>query len=266
MNLQFFFPFIMGLFFIFQDLFANTVEESFLLINGHTKEPVVMKGPYINDRISPCSTFKITLGLMGYDAGILIDESMPVWVFQEGYDDYLDSWKAPQYPASWMKFSCLWYSKILALEIGLDKIQNYLESFAYGNQDVSVGLAPPGSTSIAWINSSLKISPKEQVDFIQKMVSGKLGVSPEAFQMTKTILFKEKLCAGWSLFGKTGWSGSSVAKDGITKEHGWFVGWIEKEDKFYPFAYLIRDKKINLPERVPRVKELLMQSGIMIEL
>lgn len=78
--------------------------------------------------------------------------------------------------------------------------------------------------------------------------------------MTKVILFKEELAEGWRLFGKTGWSGSDITKDGKTLEHSWFVGWIEKGHHFYPFAYLIRDKKINLDQRVPRVKQLLMQS------
>jgi hypothetical protein len=126
-----------------------------------------------------------------------------------------------------------------------------------------VGLAQPGKTThAAWINSSLTISPKEQVDFIQKMIQGKLSISNYAIQMTKLIVFKEELAQGWKLFGKTGWSGSDITKDGKTLEHSWFVGWIEKDHHFYPFAYLIRDKKINLEQRVPRVKQLLMQSQI----
>jgi beta-lactamase class D len=40
--------------------------------------------------------------------------------------------------------------------------------------------------------------------------------------MTKTLLFKEVSPDGWKLFGKTGWSGSDIGKDGKTLEHGWF--------------------------------------------
>ena len=81
--------------------------------------------------------------------------------------------------------------------------------------------------------------------------------------MTKAILFKEELPEGWKLFGKTGWSGSDIAKDGKTLEHGWFVGWIEKDCYFFPFAYLIRAQKINLDQRIPRVKQLLVESNVM---
>ena len=137
-------------------------------------------------------------------------------------------------------------------------MQNYLALFAYGNQDISVGLAKPGKTShAAWINSSLTISPKEQVAFIQSMILGNLSVSKYAVEKTKAISFKEELLEGWKLYGKTGWSGSDVKKEGRTLEHSWFVGWIEKDAYFFPFAYLIREEKIDLDQRIPRVKQLL---------
>lgn len=248
---------------IFQCAHVFPAEENFLLIHGITDEIMMEMGPYINKRISPCSTFKMTLGLMGYDAGILKDENAPTWDFQEGYDDWLEAWRSPQTPLSWMKYSCVWYAKLLALQLGLEKIQDYLASFEYGNQDMSGGLAKPGPIDPAWINSSLKISPKEQVDLIQKMIRGQLPISPSAIQMTKVLLFKEELPEGWKLFGKTGWSGSDIAKEGNTPEHGWFVGWIEKGHCFYPFAYLIREQKINLDQRIPRVKQLLAESNVM---
>lgn len=237
-------------------------EENFLLINGITNETVLELGPHVEERISPCSTFKITLSLIGYDAGILIDETTPTWDFQNGYDDWLASWRAPISPKSWMQYSCVWYSKVLSLQLGLEKIQSYLTSIKYGNQNMSGGLAVPGPMNPAWINSSLKISPREQVDFIQKMVVDKLPISSNAIQMTKVILLKEESPEGWKLFGKTGWSGSDIGKDGKTLEHGWFVGWIEKDNNFFPFAYLIREQKINLDQRIPRVKQLLVESKI----
>ena len=264
MNYPLFSKLIASLLFIFSCMSCFSNEENFLLINGETNEVVLELGPHINKRISPCSSFKIALSLMGYDAGILKDEKNPLWDFRDGYDDWLESWRAPQTPESWMKFSCVWYSKLLALQLGVEKMQSYLTSFEYGNQDISVGLAPPGKTThAAWINSSLTISPKEQVNFIQNMIQGKLSISNDAIQMTKVIVFKEELAEGWQLFGKTGWSGSDITKDGKTLEHSWFVGWIEKGHHFYPFAYLIRDKKINLEQRVPRVKQLLVQSNVM---
>lgn len=236
-------------------LFA--AEENFLLKNGLTNEIIFETGPHLDERISPCSSFKIFLSLMGYDSGILKDEVTPTWNFQDGYDDYLESWKVPLNPRNWMKHSCLWYSKNIAQDLGLKKIENYLDLMEYGNKDMSGGFHPPEPLGVAWICSSLKISPREQVDFIQDMVLGKLAFSLKAVEMTKNLIYIEELQGGWKLFGKTGWSGHDICKDGITLEHGWFVGWIEKDGQFYPFAYLIKENQINLPQRIPRVKQLL---------
>lgn len=244
-----------------RSMHAFAVEENFLLINGETNEVITEFGPSINKRMSPCSTFKIALSLMGYDADILKDEINPIWDFQEGYNDWLLSWRDPQSPSSWMKYSCLWYSEVLSQELGLEKIQNYLNSIEYGNRDVSAGLIQPGFLYPFWINSSVEISPREQVEFLQKMIQGKLPISSKAIKMTKAILFKEDLHEGLKLFGKTGWSGSDITRDGKTLEHSWFVGWIENDQNFYLFAYLIRDKKIDLDQRIPRVKQLLIESN-----
>lgn len=240
----------------------HSLEENFLLINGNTNAIVIESGLNIDTQMSPCSTFKITLALMGFDAEILHDKDLPVWEYQEGYDDFLESWKAPQTPQSWMQHSCLWYSKLIALQLGAEQMQKYLHSMEYGNTDISSGLPQPEFKNVAWINSSLKISVREQVEFIRKLVLHLHPITPNAIQMTKAILFKEELSNGWTLFGKTGWSGSDITKDGITWEHRWFVGWIEKKDQFYPFAYLCRDNKIALNETIPRVKQLLTEATV----
>lgn len=232
----------------FENAFA--AEENFLLINGLTNDIMVELGPHINERATPACSFNIALSLMGFDSEILKNEQNPTWPYQEGYDDYLELWKAPHNPHFWMKHSCLWFSKLLASQLGLETIQSYLAAFSYGNEDMS------GGVTKAWLTSSLKISPKEQVEFIQKMNQEQLPISSYAIQMTKAILYVEQLAEGWKLYGKTG-LGSITDQDGNKVEVGWFVGWVEKDSIFFPFAYNIRDKKLTPGQRVPRVKQLL---------
>lgn len=240
-------------------------EERFLLVEGESGATLFQLGSQIEEGMSPCSTFKIPLSLMGYDAGILKDENTPIWDYQEGYDDFLDTWKGQQSPQSWMKYSCVWYSKLLSCQLGLNQMQNYLAAFNYGNQDLSVGIVPPGQEDPAWFHSSpLRISLSEQVDFISKMLQYKLAVTSYAIDMTKEILFKQELPQGWKLYGKTGWSGSIGNHDNDLLEYSWFVGWVEKNGQYFPFAYFIREKKIRLDQRIPRVIELLKQSGIVV--
>lgn len=258
MDRQLFSRLILCILFTFPCVHAFSAEENFLLMNDVTEEIVFELGPHIDERITPACSFNIVLSLMGYDAGVLKDEKTPTWDFQQGYADDYESWKAPQTPQSWMKHSAVWYSKAIALQLGLEKIQYYLASFEYGNQDMSGGL------TTAWLSSSLKISPKGQVEFIQNMIHGKLPVSTEAIEMTKVLLFKEELPEGWKLYGKTG-KGVIREQDGQNLEVVWFVGWVEKDHTFFPFAYNVREIKIPPGQSIPRVKQLLVESKVMAE-
>jgi beta-lactamase class D len=234
-----------GLVFWALSIFAG--EENFLLMDATTNTVIHELGPHIHERMSPGSTFKMALSLMGYEMGILEDEWTPIWGYHEGYVAYRESWKTSQSPRSWMKNSCIWYSQILAPKLGLEMIQNYLALFEYGNQDMSGGI------TTAWLGSSLKISPAEQVRFIQKIIQERFPLSSQATEMTKRILFVEELPDGSKLFGKTG----LFDQEEENLEVGWFIGWVEKEEKYFPFAYQIRAEHINPENRIPRTKQLI---------
>jgi beta-lactamase class D len=141
----------------------------------------------------------------------------------------------------------------------LETIQNYLALLEYGNQDMSAGL----TINPAWISSSLAISPREQVDFIQKMIHEKFSISNSAIQMTKALLLKEELPEGWKLYGKTGLGTTYRKDDDLSLKVRWFVGWIENDHAFFPFAYLITEKEIDIGQTIPRVKQLLVESQVM---
>lgn len=230
-------------------------EENFLLMDGSSNTVLLEIGPHLEERVTPCSTFKIPLSLIGFDAGILIDADYPTWYFKEGYDLFVASWKEPQTPRSWLKTSCIWFSQEITQTLGEQSLQEYLQRFDYGNQDLSGGLTQ------AWLASSLKISPQEQVIFLQRMLSGELPVSQHALDTTRALLFIEELPTGWKLYGKTGWSGSIRRPDGVN-QIGWFIGWLERQDQYLPFAYQIRDIAIALDQRIPRARELALSALI----
>lgn len=234
-------------------------EENFILINGSTNEMIREFGSGLEECVTPASTFKIVLSLIGYDTGILQDEQTPTWDFQEGYDDFLQLWKSSQNPQTWMTCSCLWFSKMIVLQLGIERLEHYLSLFEYGNQDVSTGMVLPGPNNPLWVSSSLKISPKEQVHFLQKMVQEKLPISRHAMEMTKKLLFKEEFASGWKLFGKAG-LGTTTDKNGENLRARWFVGWLENGHNFFPFAYLLKEKEVDTQQTFPRVKQLLEET------
>ena len=208
-------------------------------------------------RYSPCSTFKIALALMGYDVGILKDEMHPQWPFKPEYEAFLESWKNPHNPTSWIKNSCVWYSQVLTPQLGMKKFQDYVKEFNYGNQDISGDKGQNNGLTNAWLSSSLEISPEEQVVFLEKLLLNKLPVSTHAQTMTRNIVYVEDLSHGWKLYGKTG-SGYLLNADRTQKleiNHGWFIGWIAKGDKKIIFVNHIVDNKKEAEHAGPRAKE-----------
>jgi beta-lactamase class D len=182
-------------------------------------------------RHSPCSTFKLAISLMGYNEGILLDETHPEFPFQIGYIDKYESWRKPHNPTTWLKNSCIWFSQVITQKIGIRKFKDYLAKLNYGNQDASGDKGTNNGLTNCWLSSSLQISPVEQMEFLEKLVTNKLAVSQKAQDFTRTIMYIETLSNGWKLYGKTG-GGYGVASTGLldqNKEIGWFIGWIEKD-------------------------------------
>ena len=196
-------------------------------------------------RLSPASTFKLALSLMGYDANILVDETKPVWPFVKGYSDWPATWEDSATPRLWMEKSIVWYSQRLAEALGPTKFQAYTRQFNYGNADVSGNPGKHDGLTHAWLGSSLKISPVEQLAFLRKLVRQELGVSKLAYDMTTRIADYGVQKSGWHAFGKTGAMPSS--RIGIRgdryKMYGWFVGWAVRGDRKIVFARLVGEEQ-----------------------
>ncbi len=198
-----------------------------------------------NARHAPCSTFKIPISLMGYNEGLLTDETHPELPFKEGYADYLKTWKQPHNPSLWLRNSCVWFSQALTQELGMNKFKDYVIKFDYGNKDISGDRGKDNGLTRAWLSSSLEISPEEQTVFLQKLLANKLPVSLISHEMTRNILFVEDLSDGWKLYGKTG-SGSLLNHDRTQKldiQMGWFIGWAQKDSRTIVFAQYIEDEE-----------------------
>ena len=175
---------------------------------------------------------------MGYNEHILQSENEPVWLPNAHITREVCNHK--QAPQTWMSNSCVWYSQEIMKKIGMQKFKGYVEKFNYGNLDIS-GDEGQGLTS-SWLSSSLKISPNEQIKFLQKLLSNELPVSLEAQELTKKLLFTKDYIKGWELYGKTG-SGELADKRTI----GWFIGWIKKDERVIICAhYIENDQEMEL--------------------
>ncbi|CAM2155259.1 Beta-lactamase OXA-18 [Pararobbsia alpina] len=195
-------------------------------------------------RVTPASTFKIAISLMGYDSGILKDAHNPTFEYRQGDPDWLGAiWKQPTDPTRWIKYSVVWFSQRVTTSLGMTRFADYAKQFAFGNANVSGDSRHPDGLTHAWIDSSLEISPREQVSFLTKLVNRKLPVTDHAFAMTEQITEVTQLPDGWDIHGKTGAGFPANADGSDDRAHGWgwFVGWARREDKTLVFARLIQD-------------------------
>ncbi len=231
---------------------ASTADGCTLLVDYKTGKTISKKGD-CETRHSPASTFKIPLALIGFDSGILKDEHNPAWEFKEGYTVNKDDDRQTTNPVMWEANSVVWYSQKLTKQLGMKKFRKYVDQFNYGNKDLAGDKGKNNGLTNAWLISSLKISPVEEVNFIKNIFDRKLGVSTKAYEMTQSILPEFKTENGWKVKGKTG---SGTLPDNI-RSQGWFVGWAEKGKQKIIFAKFLIEDKSDLPSG-PKAREQLL--------
>jgi beta-lactamase class D len=198
------------------------------LVVDHRTGKILHRSGACATRVTPCSTFKVPLALMGFDAGILKDAHRPAWDYVPARDRATrDIDKQRTDPTSYEANSVIWYSREITRRLGAKRFKAYVDRFGYGNRDVRGNPGRHDGLTHSWLESSLRISPDEQVAFIRKLLNGGLA-TPRAHRMTQEVLPDFAGAGGWSAHGKTG-SGDAV---------GWFVGWADKGDRRVVFAAL----------------------------
>lgn len=204
----------------------NGYDGSFVLYDTAADAWQIYNMDNAQTRIAPASTYKIYIALSGLANGIISpDQSLLSW---NGQKNRYDTWNADQTLESAMQNSVTWYFQAIDEQIGLPAIRNYIREIGYGNQTVS------GDASSYWLNSSLKISPVEQVEMLQKLYDNELQFSSEAIETVKNSICLFSTEEG-SFYGKTG----TEAVDGENIS-GWFIGFIEKDGHPCFFATNIR--------------------------
>ncbi len=218
---------------------ASAATPCTLLTDADSGVVLRQEGP-CDVRNSPASTFKVALALAGYDSGILIDAKTPEWPYRSKYKSWDAEWKRKATdPTSWLKDSVVWYSRLLVQHMGRTKLQSYVDRFEYGNRDLA---GTPGFKEelpeAVWVDSTLQISPLEQVAFLGKIVNRQLPVSPATYDKVAAVIPTFPAGDGWTVHGKTG-TGFQPGKG--NRQYGWFVGWAEKGGRKVVFARLVKD-------------------------
>lgn len=225
--------------------YFNGLNGAAVVYDISNKQYMVYNSELALTRRSPCSTFKIISSLIALENEIIEPEdSTRTWsgeVFgNKDWNKDIDFSEA-------FHVSCVWYFRGVIDDIGKDMMQKALDTLQYGNCDISdwEGRLNTNNTNRAltgfWIESSLFISPKEQVEVMERIFGNDSVYSEETQNALKQVmLVSEQERTDISIYGKTGMGKAN----GIVVD-AWFTGFAENaEGKIYFCVYLGRTDNI----------------------
>lgn len=217
------------------------IEGCAVFFNSNTKVYNMYNDELCEKRSSPDSTFKIISTLIGLENGVVnsVDSTM-------GYNGTIYSnkeWNKDLSLKDAFKESCVWYYRKVIDRIGQSEVQKWLNKLDYGNGDISEwdgnGKNSLSALNGFWLDSSLEISSKEQVDILAKIFEGKTDFGEKNIKILKEVMLIQK-DGNVSVYGKTGTGRNSKTGN---MGNGWFVGMFENDDERYYFAVHLTDEK-----------------------
>lgn len=191
-------------------------------------------------RRSPCSTFKIISSAIAIENGVIdLNDSTKVW---SGEKFWNENWNKNINFTEAFQTSCVWYFREVIDDIGKDLMQTELNKLKYGNCDISdwngkqnTNNDNPALTGF-WIESSLKISPKEQVEVLERIFGDMSEYSEKTKkELEEVMLVKDLPNSDTFIYGKTG-----MGKDKGIVVDSWFTGFADTKEncRIYFSIYL----------------------------
>ena len=201
-------------------------------------------------RFIPASTFKIPNTLIGLSVGAVqnVDEVLP---YKGDPHPFIEAWVKDMGLREAIALSNAAIYQELARRIGLERMRDNVSRLGYGNKEIGAAV------DIFWLNGPLKISAVEQTQFLARLAQNALPF-PQVYQKSVCEIVLLDRSEDRKLFGKTGWQ--NAPDPGV----GWWVGWVEKNSRFYAFALNMDIQKASdASKRVETGKACLNALGIL---
>lgn len=200
----------------------------------------------IDSGFLPASTFKIFNSLVALQTGAVADEHTII-----PWDSVVrrPEWNTAMDMVTAIERSCVpWYQEV-ARRAGSDRMQHWLDTVRYGNATMG------DSIHLFWLSGGLRITPHQQVLFLQRLNEERLPFDLQHQRTVKRILPGDSTDA-WRIRGKTGWAIR------LQEEYGWYVGWVERGGRTAYFATNIDMHDMDdVRRRQTLTRALLLQEG-----
>ncbi len=221
--------------------YFNGITGTAVFYNPDMSHYKIYNVPLSNVQSSPCSTFKIMSANIALSESVISKENSNIeWNGKNYKNPY---WNKNMNINEAFRASCVWYFRKLIDKIPQQKVKSYLQKHHYGNQDISdwQGLQN-NNTNISelkgfWIESSLQISPIEQVRFLAQLFSQE----NKTIQTLKDIMLITDNPI--KIYGKTG---LGIKNDKV--DTAWFVGFYEQNKYKIFFAIRLCDKENDIKD------------------
>lgn len=196
----------------------------------------------------PASTFKIPNSIIGLETGVVEDENtLFKW---DGEPKFIKTWEQDLVFKDAFRYSCVPCYQEMARNIGAERMNEYLTKLNYGHRTIN-----PSTIDMFWLEGDYKVSQFEQIDFLQRFYNSKLPIQKRTEEMVKNFMIIDQNNA-YTLSGKTGWM---MAEH---KNNGWFVGYVEKNDKVYYFATNIDPTEEFDMADFPKIRAQVTKAGL----
>lgn len=196
------------------------VQGTFVLLQPAEDRYLVYEEPRSKRGYLPASTFKIANALIGLEVGAIADENE---VFRwDGKPKTVPAWERDHTLESGLRENVAWMSQEIARRTGKARMREWLDRLEYGNRDLSGGI------DHFWLQGGLRISAREQVDFLHRLAEGRLAMTQRAQRLVRRALAVEKT-RGYTLYAKSATVASG--RDAVA----WWMGWVERQGR--PQAY-----------------------------
>ncbi|MDQ8205087.1 penicillin-binding transpeptidase domain-containing protein [Pelagicoccus sp. SDUM812003] len=185
----------------------------------------------IDDARLPASTFKIFSSLAALQTGVI-----------EGPDSIIEWDGVPRERTELNRdltfreafaLSAVPHFQQLVRQIGTKPMQSLIDAAQYGNQTIS------GRPDHFWLSGDLRISPRQQIDFLTRLYHDQLPSKPAHMAMVRDMMLTES-GDGFQIHAKTG-----LTKSDDELYVGWWVGWKQADSGPIFFATMLFSPEAN---------------------
>lgn len=196
---------------------------------------------------SPASTFKILNSMIALESGAIQDDlAILTW---DGFERSIPIWNQDYNLRRAFRFSTVWFYQVLARRTGYERMKNWVTAADYGNQNIG----DESDIDTFWLGGDLEITPRQQIDFLQRFYLGDLPFAAENIALVKDIMIVEQT-PEYIIRAKTGWANTV----------GWYVGYLERDENVYFFATnIVMRGESDAPHRITVTRRCLAGLGVL---